>query len=116
MILDKIELLNQYILILEQISDRTAKLEEQVYNSIAEFNPDKRHTELVTALLDYVNTSSENVTELKSIANVLLKNSLTHFKTDLNFIIQTDSLAKKEAEVFLSKYIKAIEDLKKILE
>ena len=113
MITDKIDLLNQYVLILTQLEERTNKLEEEIYTAMAEFKPDKRHSELVNYLIDFVELSKGNVKELVSIAKVLVKHSKDGYSRDIDFLIHNESL---EAEVFLEKYIKALQDLKSILQ
>jgi hypothetical protein len=113
MITDKIDLLNQYVLILTQLEERTNKLEEEVYTAMAEFKPDKRHSELVNYLIEFVELSKGNVKELVSIAKVLVKHSTDGLTRDIDFLLGKRINAE---EVFLEKYSKALQDLKSILQ
>jgi hypothetical protein len=115
MITDKIDLLNQYVLILTQLEERTNKLEEEVYTAMAEFKPDKRHSELVNYLIEFVELSKGNVKELVSIAKVLVKHSTDGLTRDIDLYLLLGKRINAE-EVFLEKYSKALQDLKSILQ
>jgi hypothetical protein len=118
MITDKIDLLNQYVLILTQLEERTNKLEEEVYTAMAEFKPDKRHSELVNYLIEFVELSKGNVKELVSIAKVLVKHSTDGLTRDIDFylLLERESMYEKASEIFLQKWSDRLEDLKNILQ
>ena len=115
MITDKIDLLNQYVLILTQLEERTNKLEEEIYTAMAEFKPDKRHSELVNYLIDFVELSKGNVKELVSIAKVLVKHSTDGLTRDIDLYLSLGKRINAE-EVLLEKYSKCLQDLKSILQ